>query len=479
MGQYIRRFIDLDMYKYNVKKQKKGYSKIEVRDDKCKIQIYVNDVTMGENEILKAYMFKYDKGTMKGILLGTLDIKHNIGQLKVLTDQNNIMQSNMMIEDLSGIVLLKKDIESSKIKDDLKYGGTWDEQLKINISNFSEYNKLKEKDQIINKSIHKDIEQKNEELSLDIEEISEPKIIQSEIHNKEIDNDKVLEQQIVDEEYNEENIEDYKYNIDNKNIKEDTIVEEDEFQENEEREDEFYENEEQEVEHHKNEVEDMLESENESIYKNNIKENKDENDYILSSSKSSKEFAMYDNENFYDNIYLKSKKEKVIQNINEVQKKENYTKYIENNNDNYIKDIIKHNKDNITKLHDDDIKELKTFMFKNYPKMAPFESNNCILDCIRIEPKDIAALPINIWMLMNNTFLLSGYNKYKHLILFKEEDPIIEIGYKYVLGVPGIYHKKDRFIAYLYGFERFKCCADTFPKPGEYGYWTLEVPINE
>jgi uncharacterized protein DUF6128 len=131
-------------------------------------------------------------------------------------------------------------------------------------------------------------------------------------------------------------------------------------------------------------------------------------------------------------------------------------------------DIIKDHFDEkeLTRIYDN--------IFKEYPKMKPFEGKYSDIEWIRIEPADIIYFPIESWLLTNNTFLLNAYRKYKHLILGRNMD--CDRGKPYfILGVPGIYYPKDKVAAYFYGFKDFICCSGAKTKSGEYGYWIKEI----
>lgn len=113
-------------------------------------------------------------------------------------------------------------------------------------------------------------------------------------------------------------------------------------------------------------------------------------------------------------------------------------------------------------------------IFRRFPRVYPFEDNE-IFDCVRIEPQDIGLLPIEAWVLGNNSFLLHGYYTYRHLIFGKIMSPN---GFIYVLGVPGVYQSRERFMAHMFGFDYFKCVKLTEEKNGEFGYYYLPVQLG-
>lgn len=114
-----------------------------------------------------------------------------------------------------------------------------------------------------------------------------------------------------------------------------------------------------------------------------------------------------------------------------------------------------------------------TKIFTSFPRIYPFEDNE-IRRCVKIEPKDIGSLPSETWILSNNSFLLHGYYCYHHLIFAEVVD---RFGSHYILGVPGIYHNREQFMARMFGFERFKSIRKRDLRQGDFGYWYLRVNI--
>lgn len=115
-----------------------------------------------------------------------------------------------------------------------------------------------------------------------------------------------------------------------------------------------------------------------------------------------------------------------------------------------------------------DIAEAAEDMLKTFPYMYPFEDDE-IDACVRIEPQDIEKLPIDNWLLANNSFLLKGYFGYRHLIFIKigRDQP------RYMIGVPGINHNRENYLANMFGFRLFKPIKNTSEVKGEFGYWCI------
>ncbi|MDD4111522.1 MAG: DUF6128 domain-containing protein [Herbinix sp.] len=131
------------------------------------------------------------------------------------------------------------------------------------------------------------------------------------------------------------------------------------------------------------------------------------------------------------------------------------------------KDVVSENIDD-KKLGEN---PLAARIFTNFPRIYPFEDSE-ITRCVKVEPKDIGALPSDTWILSNNSFLLHGFYCYHHLIFAEIKD---RYGCHYILGVPGIYHNRERFMARMFGFECFKSIRKRELKLGDFGYWYLEV----
>lgn len=113
-------------------------------------------------------------------------------------------------------------------------------------------------------------------------------------------------------------------------------------------------------------------------------------------------------------------------------------------------------------------------IFYQFPRMQPFEDDE-MTDCIRIEPQDIGRLPMESWVLANNSFLLHSYYSYRHLLLARRS---CGSGYEYVLCAPGICQNREQFMAAMFGFCDFKPVKNVPDKTGEFGYWYMPVVME-
>ena len=112
-------------------------------------------------------------------------------------------------------------------------------------------------------------------------------------------------------------------------------------------------------------------------------------------------------------------------------------------------------------------------LFDGFPGMYPFEDDE-IIDCVKLEPHDIGIFPMDKWQLANNSFLLHGYYTYRHLIFarLKRDNKM-----HYILGVPGIFRDRERFMAKMFGFSNFKGVRNQPLNVGEFGYWYMYINV--
>lgn len=103
-----------------------------------------------------------------------------------------------------------------------------------------------------------------------------------------------------------------------------------------------------------------------------------------------------------------------------------------------------------------------------FPVMRPFP-NDQKHACVRIEPQDLGCLPMQMWTLANNHFLLQGYYCYRHLIFMETEE------HGYALGVPGIYGGRESHQAEQFGFTQFRAICSGRQCEGAFGYWLMPL----
>ena len=120
-----------------------------------------------------------------------------------------------------------------------------------------------------------------------------------------------------------------------------------------------------------------------------------------------------------------------------------------------------------SKEPEDEIEELLKNGFK-----LPLFMDSPFTDCIKIVPQDIGKLPMVNWKLGQNSFLTHGYYRYKYIMLGKVNYNGQET---LVLGVPGVYTNKEKYLANMFGFSLFIPVKKADRKTGCFGYWVWEV----
>lgn len=123
----------------------------------------------------------------------------------------------------------------------------------------------------------------------------------------------------------------------------------------------------------------------------------------------------------------------------------------------------------IEEAHDEAYEYRK--IFSTRANMYPFEDDE-MEECVQISPADFSDFPKRYWQLGSNTFLLQGYYNYRHLILARTDG-------KMYLGIPGQYHRRDKYLADMFGFGRFKGIHKRQERLGDFGYWLMEIDVPQ
>lgn len=95
--------------------------------------------------------------------------------------------------------------------------------------------------------------------------------------------------------------------------------------------------------------------------------------------------------------------------------------------------------------------------------------NNTVLNGIKIQISDIERFPSNYWQFAGNPFVLHGYYYFRYIVFAKDEDG------NFYLGVPGVYHDREKMAAALFGFGQFAKMPPLEGIDGEFGYWLVVI----
>ena len=97
----------------------------------------------------------------------------------------------------------------------------------------------------------------------------------------------------------------------------------------------------------------------------------------------------------------------------------------------------------------------------------------------KIQRQDLSRLPRREWRIANNSFLLHGFYNYHHLLYIEDDN-------KVWIGVPGIFHEKEKVAANTFGFPEFRRLTDMELELSseeqnsyeDFGYWCRQVEIS-
>lgn len=413
MPDYKRLVSYMYTYEDGKKRNNVGYARVEARNGQCKFTIHVSALSYNDKQVT-VYAFKRNKNKIEGIELGKFTFRNEAGDFRLVTDPNRILNTGYGIDDIGGIVLYYTGT---------KYLATvWDENP----------------------------------LSMDMVASLEMK----ETNTFKVDADAILEveKEVIKETESEESIDKV-----TATAKKDTIILSHEVLSNDNIENSKIENvvDTQDNKGIEEVAEDVNNKEVEKVASNvdNIVDSitKNTNQFVNSIATEDNSTANSSDENVHD-----------------LSRRDDSCDC--NSRNNPVKDSINRNTPNNCdgNFTSSGLVEspIASKLYKEYPRMYPFEDNE-VLWCVRIEPKDLGILPVDVWPLANNSFLLHGFYGHRHLIFAKVNN---RNSNAYILGVPGIYHNRERFMAKMFGFENFKCAKKRDRRDGEFGYWY--IPVN-
>lgn len=95
-------------------------------------------------------------------------------------------------------------------------------------------------------------------------------------------------------------------------------------------------------------------------------------------------------------------------------------------------------------------------------------SEDDIYDCVDIGLDELPKLNLADRGLINNSFVNHGYFNFHHLLLGKKDGNIL------VVGVPGVYNRREKVTANMFGFEKFKFSMRSDVCINHFGYWYKE-----
>ncbi len=148
---------------------------------------------------------------------------------------------------------------------------------------------------------------------------------------------------------------------------------------------------------------------------------------------------------------------------------------IENQDDIAKKEETK-NKEQVREREGEDAKKEATSVMGEFPGI---EINNPekLIHAVRIHMKDIPKLPPSEWKLADNAFLKQSYETEGHLLLGKIQ--LLNENEVWVLGVPGVYDNREKYLAEIFGFTDYIPLEEREYKTGGKGYWIRQITSVE
>ena len=123
-----------------------------------------------------------------------------------------------------------------------------------------------------------------------------------------------------------------------------------------------------------------------------------------------------------------------------------------------------------------DVKPEHNSILSRYPVIPFYNSENSI-QAVEIHLEDIPKLPSSEWKLADNAFLKQAYETAGHLLLGRAFMP--NGGTVWLLGVPGIYENREKYLAGIFGFTDYIPLEEREYKTGGRGYWIRQIAAVE
>lgn len=131
-----------------------------------------------------------------------------------------------------------------------------------------------------------------------------------------------------------------------------------------------------------------------------------------------------------------------------------------------------------SKLHTSEILEPTDSLdlFSSFPEITLAGSYN-LIRAVRIRLDDLSLLHHTDWKLADNAFLKQAYEAEKHLMVGRIRMPNQKN--VWVLGVPGCYDNREKYLAGIFGFSDYIPQKESEYKTGGKGYWIRPISSVE
>lgn len=429
MSDYKRWVSYIYSYDENVKKNNSGYIRVETRGMITRLMVHIN--TSDETGRLLAYVFVREDSVMKGVLLGSIDVDKNGAQGSFEINSYDIMGSGFKMTEAGGMVVINEVQAKESARALSFYASEWDDSP-IDITDFRE-------------NMIKAASKKSENLTED-DAVEMAENITDEVSVVEMATDTIkdisameMEEDITDEVSVVEMATDI--------MKDMPVVEN---VQTAEKSDEDY----------NEECKEVFKKAPEEVFKGLSK--KISNGVLKDVSwEVPKDVSEEVPKDVSGEVFMGLSKE-ISEDMSAAETRKDAAE-----DEVAVTECIKNHP---LKTRAADLEKIENVL-KTYPYMYPFEDDSVDV-CVRLEPGDIDKLPVDTWLLANNSFLLNGYYSYRHIILMKMNSDSKPV---YLVGVPGIHRQREDFLAGMFGFKMFKPIRDVSTVKGEFGYWCMNI----
>lgn len=429
MSDYKRWVSYIYSYDENVKKNNSGYIRVETRGMITRLMVHIN--TSDETGRLLAYVFVREDSVMKGVLLGSIDVDKNGAQGSFEINSHDIMGSGFKMTEAGGMVVINEVQAKESARALSFYASEWDDSP-IDITDFRE-------------DMIKAASKKSENLTED-DAVEMAENITDEVSVVEMATDTIkdisameMEEDITDEVSVVEMATDI--------MKDMPVVEN---VQTAEKSDEDY----------NEECKEVFKKAPEEVFKGLSK--KISNGVLKDVSwEVPKDVSEEVPKDVSGEVFMGLSKE-ISEDMSAAETRKDAAE-----DEVAVTECIKNHP---LKTRAADLEKIENVL-KTYPYMYPFEDDSVDV-CVRLEPGDIDKLPVDTWLLANNSFLLNGYYSYRHIILMKMNSDSKPV---YLVGVPGIHRQREDFLAGMFGFKMFKPIRDVSTVKGEFGYWCMNI----
>ena len=429
MSDYKRWVSYIYSYDENVKKNNSGYIRVETRGMITRLMVHIN--TSDEAGRLLAYVFVREDSVMKGVLLGSIDVDKNGAQGSFEINSYDIMGSGFKMTEAGGMVVINEVQAEESARALSFYASEWDDSP-IDITDFRE-------------DMIKAASKKSEYLTED-DAVEMAENITDEVSVVEMATDTIkdisameMEEDITDEVSVVEMAPDI--------MKDMPVVEN---AQTAEKSDEDY----------NGECKEVFKKAPKEVFKGLSKEVSNGVPKDIS-EEVSKDVSGEVPKDVSGEVFMGLSKE-ISEDMSAAETRKDTAE-----DEVAVTECIKNHP---LKTRAADLEKIENVL-KTYPYMYPFEDDSVDV-CVRLEPGDIDKLPVDTWLLANNSFLLNGYYSYRHIILMKMNSDSKPV---YLVGVPGIHRQREDFLAGMFGFKMFKPIRDVSTVKGEFGYWCMNI----